>query len=410
MDVSYWKFYQAYVNTFARMGLPAISVEADGGAIGDLDNHEFMTLSDAGEDTVLRCPNCGYAANVERCAVVAPAPLDPATFREKPIEIVSTPGARTIREVAGLLGTAESNLVKTLIYVADGAPIAVLLRGDRSLNEIKLKRLVGAATLAPADDMTVERVTTAPVGFAGPVGLNEVRIIADNAVAAMGNFITGANQADAHFVHVNVERDFTPSEFADIAEAIAGDLCPNCQIGLLEDARGIEVGHIFKLGTKYSGPMAANYSSEDGTLKPILMGSYGIGLTRLLAALVETSHDENGIIWHPAVAPFHVAIIVGNYKDAEMNAAAQTLHDALIARGIEVMFDDRDERPGPKFKDADLVGYPVRVVVGKGLAAGNIEIRSRKDAASGRDVPVAEAADAVATLLRALSAPATAEP
>ena len=281
MSVSYQKFRQAYINTFARIGLPVSIVEADGGAIGDLENHEFMTLTDAGEDTILLCRASGYAANVERCPVLPPAPIQANQAEEKPLEIVSTPGARTIREVAGSLGTAETNLVKTLIYVADGTPVAVLIRGDRTLNEIKLRKVMGATQVAAADEATVERVTTAPVGFAGPVGLS-IRVLADNEIAAMRNFITGANQADAHFVHVNVGRDFTPSEFADLREAIAGDLAPDGAGGVLVEARGIEVGHIFQLGTKYSGAMGANFAAEDSTSKPIRMGSYGIGLPDFL--------------------------------------------------------------------------------------------------------------------------------
>jgi prolyl-tRNA synthetase len=404
MDTSYQKLWRAYDNTFRRIGLPVLTVEADGGAIGDLDNHEFMSLSEAGEDTVLRCPSCGYAANAERCAILPAPPVAANASDEKPLEIISTPGARTIREVGGLLGTAESNLVKTLIYVADGAPVAVLLRGDRTLNEIKLRRVLGAESVALADDAVVQRVTAAPVGFAGPVGIIGVRIVADHEIAGMRNFITGANQSDAHFVHVNVGRDFTPSEYADIREAAAGDACPRCADGVLIDVRGIEVGHIFKLGAKYSGAMGANFASEDGTPKPIQMGSYGIGLTRLLAALIEESHDDNGIIWHPAVAPFAVVIVVANHRDPAGVEAGQALHDTLTARGIDVMLDDREERAGPKFKDADLIGYPVRVVIGKGLATGTIELRLRRDPDSGREIALADAPDAIAGLLAELSA------
>ena len=404
MGRSYRQLWNAYDNTFRRIGLPVLTVEADGGAIGDLENHEFMSLSDAGEDTVLRCPVCGYAANAERCAVAGPPESALVGSGDKPLEMVSTPGARTIREVASSLGTAETNLVKTLIYVADGVPVAVLLRGDRTLNEIKLRRILGAESLALADDEVVTRVTTAPVGFAGPVGLNGIRIVADQEIRGMHNFITGANQADAHFVHVNVGRDFTPTEFADIREAEAGDLCPNRGDGDLETARGIEVGHIFQLGAKYSGAMGANFAGEDGALQPILMGSYGIGLTRLLAALIEASNDENGIIWHPAVAPFQVVIIVANWRDEAGMQAGVELHDALTARGIDVMLDEREERTGPKFKDADLVGYPVRIVIGKGLATGTVELRTRRDSESSREVAVADAVTAIEAALVELSA------
>lgn len=402
MEVAYKKQWAAYDRVFARMGLSVLTVEADGGAIGDLDNHEFMALSDVGEDTVLRCLQCGYAANAERCAVVAPPVSEAHANGEKPLEIVSTPGARTIEEVAGTLGAPASALVKTLVYVADGEPVAALVRGDRELNEIKLRRFLKASALMLADAATVERVTGAPVGFAGPTGILGLRIIADNEVRAMRNFITGANQADAHYVHVNIGRDFTPSDYADIRVAVAGDTCPNCKDAVLEDARGIEVGHIFKLGTKYSGAMGADYNDETGKVAPIQMGSYGIGISRLLAALIEASHDKDGIVWHPAVAPFQVVIVAANTKDEAALSAANALHDALVKHGVSVMLDDRDERAGVKFKDADLIGYPVRVVFGKGFASGNVELRARRDAQSGRDVTVSEAAQAVVELLKEL--------
>jgi prolyl-tRNA synthetase len=406
MDASYRKIWGAYDRVFARMELDVLTVEADGGAIGDLDNNEFMVLSESGEDTVLRCPACNYAANAEKCPVVPPTPSAPEVRNgngEKPLEIVSTPGARTIEEVAGMLGTSATNLVKTLVFLADGGPVAALVRGDREVNPIKLMRFLGAKTLEMADGPTVERLTGAPVGFAGPAGIIGLRVVADNEVGEMRNFITGANQADAHYVHVNIGRDFTPSDFADIRTAVAGDLCPNCRQGRLEEARGIEVGHIFKLGTKYSGALGADYTDETGTLRPIQMGSYGIGLTRLLAALIESSHDDDGIIWHPSVAPFSVVIVVANAKDNPAMAAGEALHDELVAAGIDVLLDDRDERAGVKFKDADLVGYPVRVVIGKGLANGNVEVRARRDAGSAREVPVAEAAAAVRETLARLA-------
>jgi len=400
-----WGVYERF---FQRCGVEVAVVEADGGAIGDLDNHEWMVLSPSGEDTILRCPACGYAANAERCPVLPPAPATNAGG-EKPLEIVSTPGVRTVEEVAGMLGTVPASIVKTLLFVADGTPVAALIRGDREINEIKLKRHLGVADLALADAKTVERLTDAPVGFAGPSGLNGTRIVADQEVAVLRNFITGANQADAHFVHVNVGRDFTPSEFADVRVAEAGDTCPKCQDGQLETVRGIEVGHIFKLGTKYSKAMGATVpAEEDGTPRAVEMGCYGIGVPRTMAAIIEASHDENGIVWPVGVAPFAVVIVVANVKDAAQVTAAQTLHDELSRREIDVLLDDRDERAGVKFKDADLIGYPVRVVCGKGVANGVLEMRARRDAASGRDVPVADAADAVVALLDELRSAAPA--
>jgi prolyl-tRNA synthetase len=405
MDESFQKFAQAYRNVFQKMGVAFVEAEADGGDIGDLDNREFLVLSEAGEDSVLRCEPANFAANAEACAIpdVAPPAAANGNGGDKPLEIVSTPGARTIEEVAGMLGASPAHLVKTLIYSADGTPVAVLVRGDREVNEIKLRRYLKASKLELAADAVIEKVTGAPRGFAGPTGLSGVRIVADNEVRYLRNFITGANQADAHYVHVNIGRDFTPSEYADIRVAQAGDPCPVAPEHPLTEARGIEVGHIFKLGTKYSGPLGATYTDEQGQSRTIQMGSYGIGNSRMLAALVEASHDADGIIWHPSVAPFQVVIVVANVRDEAAMAEAERLHDALTARGIDVMLDDRDERPGVKFKDADLVGYPVRVVIGKGFAEGKVEVKARRAPKEGaREVPAAEAEETVEALLNEL--------
>jgi prolyl-tRNA synthetase len=401
MQRSYNILREAYNRIFERMGLPILTVEADGGDIGDLENHEFMTLSEAGEDTVLRCPECNYAANAEKCMVPPVSVVETVGNGNglKPLEIISTPAARSVSEVAGLLGTTEENLVKTLLFLADDDPVAALVRGDRELNPIKLKRLLGVKQLEMADAETVERITGAPVGFAGPVGLIGLKIVADNEIRGMRNFITGANQEDAHYVHVNQDRDFTPSEYADIRVAVAGDTCPRCQGGVLEDTRGIEVGHIFQLGTKYSSAMGVTYTDENGAIQPVQMGSYGIGLTRLIAAHIEVSHDADGIIWHPAVAPFHIVIVLANTKDTAAHEAGLELHDTLQKAGWEVLLDDRDERAGVKFKDADLIGIPVRVVVGKGFANGLVEVRARRDVATAREVSIGEVPEIVRTLL-----------
>jgi prolyl-tRNA synthetase len=404
MDRSYQRLKAAYERFFTRIGLPTLVVEADGGAIGDLDNHEFVTLSESGEDTVLRCDACGYAANAEKCPVPAPpAPAHPVS--EKPLELVATPGARTIDEVAATLGAEPRHLVKSLIYVTDDAtPVLVLVRGDRTVNEIKLQRLLDARAVALADEATVRRITGAAPGFAGPLGVLNTRLIADHEIAGMRNFIAGANQDDTHYVHVNLGRDFTPTEFADIRLAEDGDSCPNCVGGTLHTTRGIEVGHIFKLGAKYSKAMGAEFTDASSSLSPILMGCYGIGMTRTLAALIETHHDANGIVWPATIAPFAVQLIVASSQDATQQEAARTLYAALTARGIDVLLDDRDERPGVKFKDADLVGCPLRVVVGKGLASGELELRLRRDPASTQTIPVATAADEIDAQLAALRA------
>ncbi|MBC8139446.1 MAG: proline--tRNA ligase [Fibrella sp.] len=405
MDRSFQLFAQAYRNVFNRMGLPFVEAEADGGDIGDLDNREFLILTESGEDTVLRCAEANWAANAEACACLDIAPFEQTDESERAMETVSTPRMRTIEEVAGFLKVSPTKLIKTLIYVADKTPVAVLLRGDREVNEIKLRRVLNAKDLALASSDVVENITGAPVGFAGPTGIKAgTRVLADYEVRYLKNAVTGANQQDAHFTGVNAGRDFTPSDYADLRVAVAGDPCPVAPEYPLTDARGIEVGHIFKLGTKYSEPLKAYYSDEAGAQQPILMGSYGIGNSRLLAALVEASHDDNGIIWHPAVAPFQVVVVIANTKDEAASHAAEGLHDELEAAGISVMLDNRDERPGVKFKDADLIGYPLRVVFGKGFAAGNVEIKARKaDKDSAKEVPAAEALSAVRELLAELS-------
>ena len=402
MDVSFRRFAQAYRNIFNRMGLPFVEAEADGGDIGDLDNREFLILTDSGEDTVLRCAEANFAANAEACACIDRGQLPDTP--ELPLESVPTPNARTVEEVAAFLRTTPANTIKTLVYTADGKPVVVLLRGDRDVNEIKLRRHLGAQHVALADAATVETLTTAPVGFAGPVGLSGARIIADYETRYLRNAVAGANRDAAHYINVNTPRDYAPAEYADLRIAVAGDPCPVAPEFPLSDARGIEAGHIFKLGTKYSAPLGATFAGEDGKEAPLQMGSYGIGNSRLLAALVEASHDADGIIWHPAVAPFQVAVVVTNLKDAPAVEAAESLHDTLEAAGVSVMLDNRDERAGVKFKDADLIGYPVRVVFGKGFAGGTVEVKARRDGKDGaREVAVGDAARAIRELLAALS-------
>lgn len=375
MDTSYKAQRTAYERFFQRVGLRYLIVDADGGAIGDLDNQEFMSLADAGEDTVLSCDACSYAANAEKCPVVPPA-ADTASAQNAITE-VHTPNARTIDEVSTFLGTASSMFIKTLIYSADGKPIVVLVRGDHTVNDVKLARLVGAAELELAPESMVTAVTGAPVGFAGPVGLAGVPVYADNAVTVLQNAVTGANKADFHVTGVAAGRDFSWTVAADIRVAEDGDSCPMCAAGTMRTTRGIEIGHIFKLGDKYSKAMRLDVSGEDGQLQPIQMGCYGIGMSRSLAAIVEASHDKDGIIWPISVAPFEVSLIVAARQDEAQYAAACTLYSELKAAGIDVFFDDRDERAGVKFKDADLMGCPIRIVVGKGLATGVIEVKLR---------------------------------
>ena len=375
MDTSYKAQRTAYERFFQRIGLRYLIVDADGGAIGDLDNQEFMSLADAGEDTVLSCDSCSYAANAEKCPVNPPAASE--TVPSVSLEEVHTPNARTIDEVAAFLGTASSMFIKTLIYSADGKPVVVLVRGDHTVNDVKLARLVGAAELELAPEAIVVAVTGAPVGFAGPVGLTNVPIYADHAVTVLQNAVTGANKADFHITGVAAGRDFTWTVAADIRVAEDGDSCPMCTSGTMRTTRGIEIGHIFKLGDKYSKAMQLDVTGEDGKLQAIQMGCYGIGMSRSLAAIVEASHDKDGIIWPISVAPFEVSIVVAARQDDAQYAAADAIYTGMKAAGLDVYFDDRDERAGVKFKDADLMGCPIRVVVGKGLATGVVEVKQR---------------------------------
>ncbi len=375
-DAAYEKMYQAYRRIFERCGLNFRAVEADTGNIGGTSSHEFMVLADSGEDAIVSCDSCEYAANVEKAelrgggAVAAPA--------QQALKKVLTPARKSVEEVAAFLETTPDRLVKTLIVETDaGEVLAVLLRGDRELNDVKLCRLLGCNWVELASEETVLKVTGAPSGFAGPVGLKP-RILADAEVASMSDFITGANEKDAHFTGVNVGRDFKVETFADLREAVAGDPCPRCE-GRLEAWRGIEVGHVFKLGTKYSAALGASVLDDQGQERILFMGCYGIGVGRSVAAAIEQNHDENGIIWPMPIAPFQVIVTMVNPNDAQVNEAACRLHDELLALGVESLLDDRDERPGSKFKDADLIGIPLRVTVGaRALKEGQVELQQRR--------------------------------
>ncbi len=391
-DASYKAMYEAYERIFKRCGLRTKVVEADTGAMGGNWSHEFMVLADAGEDGLVECDTCSYAANLERAEsrLGGTAEFDGA---EKACEVVPTPGKRTVQEVAAFFQSPEARLIKTLIYLADGKPVAALVPGDRDVNEIKLKRALKAKELALAGDEAIEKATGAPVGFAGPVGL-AIPIVADVRLKGYKGAITGANQADAHRVNVDLERDAKVTEFADLTMSKEGDGCPRCK-GTLHEKRGIEVGHVFKLGTKYSELMGANYLDVDGKQKPAVMGCYGIGVTRTLQSVIEQSHDDHGIVWPISIAPYQVEILVLNMQHAESVSLAEQLIKDLEARGVEVLLDDRDERPGVKFKDADLLGLPVRVNIGeRGLGKGIIEIKVRKSPDL-KTAPVAEASQAV---------------
>lgn len=375
-DLSYERMYQAYRRVFERCGLRFRAVEADTGSIGGSSSHEFMVLADSGEDAIVSCNACEYAANVEKAEARVIAHAEHAEPR--PLEKVATPGKRTIEEVTAFLDVPATAMVKTLILMADEEPVVALLRGDHDLNEIKLKHYLGCETLEMAPDTVVEKVTGAPAGFAGPVGI-KARIVADLAVRVLKNFVTGANEADMHLKNVDLERDCTVTEFADIRNVAHGDPCPRCATGDLEMWRGIEVGHVFKLGIKYSEALKATYLDADGKERIIFMGCYGIGISRTVAACIEQNHDENGIVFPLPIAPFHCIISALNIKEDAVRKASESIYAELADTGIEVLLDDRDERPGFKFKDADLIGIPLRIVVGsKNLVEGKVELKIRK--------------------------------
>jgi prolyl-tRNA synthetase len=399
-DVSYAKMYKAYRRIFERCGLRFRAVEADTGSIGGNFSHEFMVLADSGEDAIVSCSACQYAANMEKAETRKSAAGEPADAR--PLERVTTPGQKSVEEVALFLGVSSKEVVKTLVLLADNEPVVALLRGDYDLNEIKLKNHLGCAELEMAGDDVVAKVTGAPTGYAGPVGLpGKVKIVADLSLEGMHNFVVGANAGDTHLKNVNLERDFSVTGFVDIRNVIIGDPCPRCDEGSLEIWRGIEVGHVFKLGTKYSKALHATFLDADGKEQIIYMGCYGIGIGRTVAACIEQNHDENGIIFPIPIAPFQVIVSALSAKDDSVKDAAEAIYQDLLESGIEVLLDDRDERPGFKFKDADLIGIPLRIVVGaKHLADGRVELKERR---SGEVelLPIAEALEKVKATIRA---------
>ncbi|HIT85637.1 MAG TPA: proline--tRNA ligase [Candidatus Ornithomonoglobus intestinigallinarum] len=374
LDKSYKIMYDAYCRIFTRLGLDFTIVDADSGAMGGSGSQEFMVKSPVGEDGIAYCDSCGYAANYEKAECVPER--KPSEEGEKPLEKIHTPNAHTIEELVAFMGAEPYNFAKTIIYKADDKYVAVMVRGDREVNEVKLKNLLGCTDDPElAEPAAVREITHAEVGFAGPVGIG-IPVYADKEIELMENFIVGANETDMHYKNVRLGRDFTPELFADIRTIETGDKCPHCG-GEIKTAQGIEVGHIFKLGTKYSDALGLKYLDENGKSQTVIMGCYGIGVSRCLAAVIEQCNDENGIIFPVSVAPYEAVVIPVNNKQEEQMHLAEEIYDRLKAEGIDALFDDRAERAGVKFKDADLIGVPVRIVVGKKCGEGIVEYKER---------------------------------
>ncbi|NLI60578.1 MAG: proline--tRNA ligase [Clostridiales bacterium] len=378
LDASYKSMHDAYCRIFDRLDLDYIVVDADTGAMGGSGSQEFMVKSEVGEDLIAYCDICGYAANSEKaeCLVHSRDDISSSESMDKPLEKISTPDMKTIEEVTQFLNCDAKDLVKTLLYQADDRVVAALVRGDRELNETKLQNYLGCIELKMADAETVCELTGADVGFAGPVGL-EIDLILDLEIAEMKNFVVGANETGYHLINVNVDRDFKPSAVIDIRTIAEGDICPQCSQPV-KVGHGIEIGHIFKLGTKYSEAAGCVYLDENGKEQYMVMGSYGIGLARTLAAIVEQSNDENGIIWPVSVAPYHVAIVPINTGEGPQMEMAERIYSDLLDEGVEAILDDRNERPGVRFKDIDLIGIPMRITVGRKASEGVVEYKCRK--------------------------------
>lgn len=389
----YQRMYETYERIFGRCGLEFRAVEADTGAIGGSLSHEFQVLAESGEDAIVACSSCSYAANVELAAL---GEADPDALTEEAsaeLQRVATPNQRTVEDVSCYLDIPVDRFIKTLIFETnDGSAVAALVRGDQTLSEAKLKVALGCEWVRLADAATVEKVTGASVGFAGPVGL-DAKIVADGSLHGIRGAASGANKDDEHLVGVEHGRDFGRDVlFADLREAIPGDRCPRCGKGSYTIHRGIEVGQVFYLGPKYSNALGATYLDAQGQARPIEMGCYGIGISRTMAAAIEQSHDDGGIIWPQPLSPYPLEIVPVSMTDDTVVQTAEKLESALREKGHEALVDDREERAGVKFKDADLIGIPLRVTVGKkGLDRGIVELKHRKDGTV-EEIPVGEAA------------------
>jgi prolyl-tRNA synthetase len=368
---------QAYRNIYARCGLPALMIEADSGAIGGKDSNEFMVIAESGEDEIIHCTSCHYAANVEKAQSVKSKVAGGKTL---PLEEVKTPGAATIADVSSFLKVPQNRTLKAVFYIADGKLVFVVIRGDLEVNDIKLKNALHCHELCMATEVEVIAAGMVP-GAASPIGIKGIKVVADDSITLTSNFVAGANKPETHLKNANYPRDFKAEILTDIARARAGDTCPRCG-AKLSSTHGIEVGHTFKLGTSISEKIGVSFTDQNGVSHPIVMGSYGIGLGRLLAAAIEQSHDDKGIIWPLAIAPYHIYLCPLYLENAQVTATAENLHGMLETEGLEVLFDDRNESPGVKFADADLLGIPLRVTISpRTLEKNSVEIkwRSRKD-------------------------------
>jgi len=375
LNESYDKMYEAYTNVFTRCGLTFRAVEADGGAIGGSGTHEFMVIADSGEAAIVYCSGCDYAANVEKAELTA---IVMESEQLKALTIVDTPETKSIEDVTKLLGVTKDKSIKTIVYTTDKGPVLALVRGDHGVNEVKVQNLVGCLTIELADEQTITQTLESISGFIGPVGTKCSIVIADSTVMNMYNAICGANTADQHYINVNALRDFSPTIVADIRLIQENDPCPHCSLPV-KTARGIEVGQVFKLHTKYSKALKATYLDNNGREAPMVMGCYGIGVSRTMAATIEQHNDEYGIVWPVAIAPYHVVIVPISIKDEAQMSLAEQIYANLTTFRIEAVLDDRNERPGVKFKDADLIGYPLKITVGPKATNDNlIEVKVRR--------------------------------
>lgn len=396
LEEEYQNMRRAYSRIFSRCGLTFRAVEADSGAIGGDTTHEIMVLAESGEDDVIYCSHCDYAANIEK----AESSINLENLNEEMSELVkvSTPNKQSIEEVAEFLNLPMDKTVKAMVFKVDGNYVIALIRGDYEINDVKLKNILRASDIELASNEEIEKIGLVK-GFIGGVGIKNIKIVADLTVKNMKNYVTGANEADYHFINTNHEKDYEINDFADIRTVKVGEKCPRCKDGELKIARGIEVGQVFKLGKKYSSAMNCVYLDENGKSCEMVMGCYGIGVSRTMAATIEQNYDENGIIWPMSIAPYHVDVIPANVKDNEQMKTADIIYQKLLEEGVEVVIDDRDERAGFKFKDADLIGFPIKIIAGKGVTNGKVEMVCRKTGEK-EELNIDEVVDRVKKLIK----------